>query len=751
MSAVESAGIRMRVSTAGPVQTRHYAATLDAGHSPATPEAGAIRDAAVPLPAGGVALNSRDFAQLDGAPAAWTRAHGIGYDRKRDALTGPALADGRLATMSAKLADFREYVRKLLKTRPGEKIMVFHPRVRGIGVETVANILEAIGVSVYRDPTRSVPIARARFTAATKFCSAHGTRCRRKDAACTPVQAVVVHSYIDAGALLHVLAAWNAKENARGSVLQILVASEVLEEMHTLKSTRWQLVLSLPKDIQTLRQLHGRLIRDESMAQLPPEARSATFVVFAQAISPRAPSRRVLAYAGDGWDLESWRVALAQYVPIPKAEQTLYADAPGTGVLQSAAGLSAARLGPLPFASARPAAPVDAYGTYDAYGYGRNTAARLADGARALFASRGAWMGADLRKEFTRAGTLSLEHTAASTLVATARQDAGALAWAVHAAMHSPGLTAGEPAVPSMTVVARGDLFTLAPMTAHGPALDYDNAAVVAAAVRVSWGRLDARGEVATPACRRDVAAATGAAVVVDRGVDVGWFARNVKRKYNFNVQRDAWVAACGRVAAADGARERRPAVAAMFDDYSDEFHYAMLKTLLSSGVKDAAAGALLRATYAAYGLVASAAVARKHGGSAGFHRGSVTAVGRKTAGGWTWTDYPRDTPPPRRGHGVLGVYDALPGQGGRIQFKLRKSGALSRKRDGDRRTLERGTACGSKRKEELRGVAAALRVADVPRTTDGLCAAIKLALLQKELAEPGKHFVMFNEPQRDV
>lgn len=769
LSLEESAGVLVRLSRATPAQAAGYWRAMGAGRSPAMADAAAVRDASFPLPDGElVALNAQDFQKIGEAPRTWRGAQGLGYDKARGGLTGPALGDRRLGQMSAKLADMREYVRGLVKTRPGEKIMVYHPRVRGLGVETIANILASIGVAVLRDPARATPIEPLRFGREGRgsgLCAAHGARCNGREKICTRAQAVVLHSYLDPGALAHVLHTWNLPENAHGRSLLILVASEVLEEMHTLKSTRHQLVMALPSDIQSLRQLNGRLARDGSMAQLPPEERSVSFVVFATAFPPQAradgtaASKARRSYGADGWDLESWRLAFAEYGTIRRVEQALFREAPGAAQLEANAGLSAARLGPLPFMPADPAPAQRArpqtrtemgaapLGTYNAYGYAAETAGRYADGLRVLFARSGAWRTADLKAALAGAGAdPAVAHSAAAPLLG------GALRvleyqWALGALMHSSWQSRGLEAAPGMTVVSRGDLLMLAPTVGGVPWIDEDAAASVVAGIRRASGH---------PVAER------GFVPPIEHGVDVAWFARSVKSRYNFQVQRDSWLAEISALAERKlPARERIVEAAVRFSGFSDSFHYGMLRELLSPGSPGgpprAAARALALAAYAAFGMLLSPAEARRQKGRAGFFRGGVAEIGGTHGGKWTWTVVPRGAvrrgvPPPKESR-TIGLYEAAPGDGG-LQFKLRTGGARARPRDGDKRTLERGTACTSRRKEELRAMVAEMRgkAGPVRGTTEDLCVEIKRMLLRRELearaARPQRRrfFVMFHE-----
>lgn len=689
MSPQASAGVRFQISKCSAEQTRRYIEVLSSGLSPASAEAGAIRDAAFPCP-GGTAVNSKDFEKIARAPVAWRKKHQIGYDLKRGAVTGPAVRDPkRLAQYSAALADMRGHVLEHLKARRG-KLMIFHPRVRGMGVETIANIIEGLGVSVLRDSGRVEP-------ATDGWCLEHGPKCKKKG--CSFAQATVLHSYLDQGSLERVLSSWNSDDNVRGEVLTILIASEVLEEMHTLLATPTQYILGVPQNIASLRQLNGRIVRLNVMRQLPEDERVVTFKIFAQSMQVNGPAS---AYGREGWNIEAWRVMLKEYQTIRACERAVYSDAPGAAQLRSAQGLREDRLGPPPFPTALPKPARRVFSEYDSRGYGEESAARYADAIRELMKGEGALSYRSLKEIFlkkTRGCLTASEYGP----ISGSKLDEGEFNRALLAVRDDPARTKHEIS-PGRVIVMKGDLVFATDIIDDRPVIDYDLPSMIVSSKADSHA---------------------------DSPVDVLGYVRDVKSFYNFQVQRDSWF---------ETLPQTSPEIAATYDKFNEEFHYRMLRELLSAGsLRRGSPPARAAAAYADYGFVLSKSALAPHSARAGFRRRGGAEV--LTKSGWRQIGY---RTPAAKEQPLAGSYET---QADRIQFKLRKpSGGKSAGVKSDRRLLERGVACTSKRKDELARLVVEFGGETRGASSGELCERLKLAMLRRQHKDPRGHFIMFFE-----
>jgi hypothetical protein len=770
-----NAGLRFHVARAGRGQTRGYIDTLNAQISPAAPDGLAINMGSIPLPPGGdsaadprpaFALNAKDFRAIAAAPAAWRRKTGLNYT-EAGALSGDAVASApRLAGYSANLAWMRETVRRILTRQPGEKIMVFTSRIRGLGVETVAEILRKLGLTILRTPAELLEVETG---------AARGTKVQ-KNSARNPlaVRAVVVHSDLEARGLARRLELFNRPDNATGGLVAVLIASEVLEEGREVKCVRHQLTLNLPDDVASYKQLRGRVARYGSHSDLPPGKRTVTFYIGVTEFDLRGaeelPTAWAMRYGALGWDVDRWGRAMEEYQIIREIERAIHEAAAGVEHLGISMGDLHAKspggctgfLAPLPFdanfARQPPASRAARRAwNYYAYGYDKTTVRAFAAAVRKMFLAQPVWRYDDLVRALVEGAPVARSaDTDAFDPKAVPREDFAA---AVSSLVADPFTHAAPQFRPTGThssefrIVERGNFLMLVPPggAAYSSNLRGDSGA---ASVQLDYDYADQ-------------------AVFASRGEpqyspapppNVSWFARTVKRRYNFQVQRDAWAVAIGAMPRLT-ARESAVLIAAQFDRFNSDFHYSLLRELITgrSTMVDRPllkqVRPVLLAAYAAYGfIVAPAAVRRALGGDgSGFFEGHLAHVYMRGRG---WSEQPRErmqapaAKSPVKEAGTIGLYEVNAHEGNLISFKLRGGGAHMRARRGDKRTLERGIACGSKKKEAVVELADGIRVPGGERGSGSvreLCDAIKRTLLQREYDARAsgarqRFFWMFND-----
>jgi len=210
-------------------------------------------------------------------------------------ITGDFLLESNIGKYSTKyyrmISDINEICRnsepkRLLPTQTevdaylhGEKLMIYHDRVKMSGVLTIGEILRVNG---FIDEF-SEPIDRTRCAFCTGTMGNHDTHvksCGLIEHKYHPARFVMAHSDIDRPTMDASLQKYSASENSHGGSYKILVGSKIIKEGYDMKSVQHLFVLTLPVNISALIQVMGRCVRKGSHADLPLSAREVKIRLF---------------------------------------------------------------------------------------------------------------------------------------------------------------------------------------------------------------------------------------------------------------------------------------------------------------------------------------------------------------------------------------------------------------------------------------------------------------------------------------
>jgi hypothetical protein len=218
------------------------------------------------------------YATLAHAPAAWRQKHGVvvlpetvASGRSAPTVGGAFLALRSLEKYSGKYARFVEDVTAIVKTRPG-KILAYHDRIQLTGVALIGEILTQNGFTAVGVP----PVENTLCS----VCGAKRGAHTKKSHDYRPARYAVVTGAMDPGAREQALGKFNARSNLDGHEVRILVGSQVIREGLNFQASRFQILLSIPRNISILLQILGRTSRRGAYSALPSEERRVETTIY---------------------------------------------------------------------------------------------------------------------------------------------------------------------------------------------------------------------------------------------------------------------------------------------------------------------------------------------------------------------------------------------------------------------------------------------------------------------------------------
>lgn len=161
----------------------------------------------------------------------------------------------------------------------GEKIMIYHDRVKMSGVLLIQEILRQNNfIDEFSEPVDNTRCAFCTGNMGNHeaWVSKHGLIPHKYH----PARFVMAHSDIDRGTMEASVAKFSLPDNANGSQYKILVGSKIIKEGYEMKDVQNLLVTMLPVNIPTLIQVFGRCVRKNSHINLPPEKREVKIHLF---------------------------------------------------------------------------------------------------------------------------------------------------------------------------------------------------------------------------------------------------------------------------------------------------------------------------------------------------------------------------------------------------------------------------------------------------------------------------------------
>lgn len=247
------------------------------------------------------------------------------YSAMNSLITGEFLTKNNIAKYSTKLYKLLEAIGEIMsqsredsKQSPnfGQKIMIYHDRVKTAGVLLIQELLRLNGfLDEFSEPVQStlcicgVPL------------NEHSVE-QVKDHVFIPARFVMAHSDMDKSVMDTSLAKFNAADNAFGEKYLILVGSKIIKESFDFKDIQHMCIMSLPTNIPTLIQIFGRAIRKNSHINLPPHHRTVTIRIFVSTIDTSIDYDDPISP-----ELYRYQDKLADYVVIQNIERELNRNA----------------------------------------------------------------------------------------------------------------------------------------------------------------------------------------------------------------------------------------------------------------------------------------------------------------------------------------------------------------------------------------------------------------------------------------
>lgn len=208
----------------------------------------------------------------------------------------------------------------------GEKILIYHERVRSTGVLLIAALLrENAIIDEFSEPVDGTLCATCGYAMSSHDASV--SKAMLPTHMFYPCRFIVAHSEIDKGAMLNSLDKYNSTDNSYGSRYKFLIGSKIIRQSYDIKDTEFMIVLALPVNISGLIQLRGRVERHGSHHGLPQSRRKVVFSyyisVFPDDLSEYA------GVIGDPVTIEEYRYVekFSNYMQIQLIEQVINANA----------------------------------------------------------------------------------------------------------------------------------------------------------------------------------------------------------------------------------------------------------------------------------------------------------------------------------------------------------------------------------------------------------------------------------------
>jgi hypothetical protein len=224
---------------------------------------------------------------------------------------------GQYSTKAEKVLDILDEIFARAKGDPnkGEKVMIFHDRVRMSGVLLIQELLRMNG---YVDETTiATDNTRCSICGATMKTHSETT-----GHTFSPARFVIAHSDIDKTTMNASLAKFNMADNRHGHKYKILIGSKIIKESYDFKDIQNMIIVAIPTNIPTLIQVFGRGDRKNSHINLPPSQRRIAIYILVSSVNMAEP-------ALDTISPEEYRYIdkLSDYTTIQKIERIFHSVA----------------------------------------------------------------------------------------------------------------------------------------------------------------------------------------------------------------------------------------------------------------------------------------------------------------------------------------------------------------------------------------------------------------------------------------
>lgn len=251
-----------------------------------------LYDIAFPQPNASVGMfrSMETRTKLTSASSSWRSEHGI-FMRQHlnmpDTITGAVLRAETIRKYSTKYATVLQCLDEIFATlqnnddpKRGQKVMLYHDRVRMSGVLLLQELLLANG---FADEFSS-PTDATRCATCGKVLLDHP-----KTHPFRPARFVIVHSDVEKPIMDASLHKFNGVDNTHGQSFMVLIGSKIIRESYDFKSIQHLIMVSLPVNMPTFIQVLGRCIRKHSHALLPPDQRRVRVHVLCSVVNKAFP------------------------------------------------------------------------------------------------------------------------------------------------------------------------------------------------------------------------------------------------------------------------------------------------------------------------------------------------------------------------------------------------------------------------------------------------------------------------------
>jgi hypothetical protein len=216
----------------------------------------------------------------------------------------------RLGQYSCKYEKLVRMCQEMKGTEHG-KIFIYHPFIKGAGVELICSILIANGFVCDGDQPVDNSICMK--------CD-HVYRSHPNDHTFTPVRFVYATGALNKFAFAARLTAYNSDSNTLGEKVKIVIGSKAMREGHTLKACRHVIVAHEPSSISEMIQIIGRAVRKKVHALLPANMRSVQIHI----LTTNTSSIK-FAEVDSSFDEEyAYHLKVLQFTQINRVERIMY-------------------------------------------------------------------------------------------------------------------------------------------------------------------------------------------------------------------------------------------------------------------------------------------------------------------------------------------------------------------------------------------------------------------------------------------
>jgi hypothetical protein len=253
------------------------------------------------------------------ANAEWRNKKGVEVRKHNfgsSVLTGKWLTD--IGKYSSKYGILLQSLISILSNNRGEKIIIYHNKVKTSGVLFIQEVLLQNGfIDEFSNPTDYT-----RCWLCGEYMANHGVKNLKKEGHnFIPARFITVFHKVNSKLIDTTLDKFNHPSNAHGHNYGILLGSKIISESYDFKDIQHLIIVSVPVNISSLIQIFGRAIRKNASIALPPDQRKTIIQILVSTIALDAQG------VDNGYEMESYQSKLANYRGIQLVEHEVMKNA----------------------------------------------------------------------------------------------------------------------------------------------------------------------------------------------------------------------------------------------------------------------------------------------------------------------------------------------------------------------------------------------------------------------------------------